>query len=101
MRAGDPMHDLARFACEIPPCIACGFSRMCRDQRLACAVFEAFVERGRFDKDAPRRPVARIFRNLFVTREQEGGVQSLGASGRTPAPSFIVANRPQLEGDLT
>lgn len=85
----------------LPPCIACGFSRMCRDQRLACDVFEAFVERGHFDRDAPRRPVSRIFRNLFVTREQEGAVQSLGASGRTPAPSFIIANRPQLEGDST
>lgn len=86
----------------VPPCIACGFSRMCRDQRLACDVFEAFVERGRFDREAPRRPVSRIFRNLFGTREQEGGgVQSLGASGRTPARSFIIANRPQLEGDST
>lgn len=47
------------------PCVACGFTRMCRDQRLACAVFITFVDRGQFDRNAPRRPTSKNYQTLF------------------------------------
>jgi hypothetical protein len=47
------------------PCDVCGFSRLCRLQRRACAVFEDYVTRGRFDRDAPRRPLRAIYVRVF------------------------------------
>jgi len=55
-----------------PPCMACGFARMCRDQRLACAVFTSFVDRGQFDRNAQRRPTSKTYQALFG--EQREGV---------------------------
>lgn len=66
--------DIAKFTLEkIPeaPCATCGFSRMCRDQLLACRVFADFVDRGKFDRDAPRRPTSKVYRQLF-NDEAEG-----------------------------
>lgn len=57
------------------PCDTCGFSRMCRDQLLACGVFANFVDRGKFDRDAPRRPTSRIYRVVFG--EEREGVSNL------------------------
>jgi hypothetical protein len=48
---------------------------MCRDQKLACRVFERFVDRGKFDRDEPRRPISKIYRRLFAD-EGEGGLSS-------------------------
>jgi hypothetical protein len=65
--------DISRYTLEqIPeaPCATCGFSRMCRDQLLACRVFSEFVDRGKFDRDAPRRPTSRIYGQIFG---DEGG----------------------------
>jgi len=70
--------DIGRALEKIPeaPCATCGFSRMCRDQLLACRVFSEFVDRGKFDRDAPRRPTSRIYRQLFA-EEAEGGISPL------------------------
>ena len=72
---------------QIPeaPCATCGFARMCRDQLLACGVFANFVDRGKFDRDAPRSPTSKISRQIFDD-EGEGGDLSLGASTRPPTP---------------
>jgi hypothetical protein len=75
MGIGDPAHYLARMAEEVAPCRTCGLARMCRDQRLACRVFEQFVDRGKFDRDEPRRPISKIYRRLFAD-EGEGGLSS-------------------------
>lgn len=55
------------------PCDTCRFSRICRNQLLACRVFSDFVDRGHFDRDAPRRPTSRIYRAVFGD-ERQGGV---------------------------
>jgi len=52
---------------------------MCRDQLLACHGFSEFVDRGKFDRDAPRRPTSKVYRQLF-TDEVEGVSKSSGAS---------------------
>lgn len=54
-----------RIETSIEPCRDCRLRSRCRDERLACALFEQFVDRGRFDLDAPRRPTSRTFRALF------------------------------------
>lgn len=56
------------------PCDTCGFHRLCRTQRRACAVFEDYVTRGRFDRDAPRRPLRAIYVRVF------GSPATLGSS---------------------
>ena len=63
MRASEP----GRYTVElpVPPCHACGFSTMCRVQRLACETFRDFVDAGTFDRDAPRRPTRAIYRLIF------------------------------------
>ena len=60
-------NEAARYIVELPdpPCRACGFATMCREQRLACATFRAFVDAGSFDRDAPRRPTSAIYRLIF------------------------------------
>ncbi len=47
------------------PCDTCGFTRTCREQRLACEPFATFVATGRVDRDAPRRPTRATFRSVF------------------------------------
>ena len=47
------------------PCDFCGLARLCRTQRRACAVFEDYVSRGQFDRDAPRRPLRAIYVKVF------------------------------------
>jgi hypothetical protein len=56
---------LERMAAEVPPCLACGFARMCRDQKLACSLFEQFVDRGKLDRDEQRQPISKIYHSLF------------------------------------
>jgi hypothetical protein len=73
MGIGDASHYLARMAEEVPPCLACGFARMCRDQKLACRVFEQFVDRGKFDRDEPKRPISKIYHRLFPDEGDMGG----------------------------
>lgn len=75
MRANEPGH-YSTDALPDPPCRACGFATMCRVQCLACDTFRAFVDRGQFNRDAPRRPTSRIYRQLFA-EEAEGGISPL------------------------
>jgi hypothetical protein len=81
MLTGESSHYvvLERMAQEVPPCLACGLARMCRDQKLACRGFERFVDRGKFDRDEPRRPISKIYHRLFPD-EGEGLSKSLQIS---------------------
>lgn len=63
MRASEPGH--YNTAQADPPCVTCGFSTMCRVQRLACETFRDFVDAGTYDRDAPRRPTRTIYRAIF------------------------------------
>jgi hypothetical protein len=76
---------LERMAAEVPPYLACGFAKMCRDQKLACSVFEQFVDRGKLDRDEPRRPISKIYHSLFPD-EGEGHIAPLAPTKRPPAP---------------
>jgi len=79
MREGEA----GRYALERSPapCMTCGFSRICASGHLACAVFGEFVERGIFDRNAPRRPTRAQFRAIFRTDEE----QSNADAHRNPA----------------
>jgi hypothetical protein len=47
------------------PCDFCPMTRLCAFNDLACSPFVDFVDRGRFDPNAPRRPLHSTWAKLF------------------------------------
>jgi hypothetical protein len=79
------------------PCDFCGLARLCRTQRRACAVFEDYVSRGQFDRDAPRRPLRAIYVRLF------GSPATLGSSTHSRVrvvQSLRISQRQQQRGSF-
>jgi hypothetical protein len=75
MREGEA----GRYALERipePPCTRCDFTMFCGRDRLACAVFACYVERGIFDPNAPRRPTRSQFRAIFRTDEEQSNADA-------------------------
>lgn len=55
---------ISEAAVDPEPCRACSSFRSCADFRLACANYEAWVERGR-SNEFPKVPTSEIYWRLF------------------------------------
>jgi len=62
-----------------PPHLTRGFARTRRDQRLGCKAFSTFVDRRKFDRNAPRQATSKPHQHLFID-QVEVAPKSSGAS---------------------